>query len=96
MMDDHRMETFSRHYNKEAKEVLEKYAQHLATCCGQSDGYDWWLPGEYAKYRPKYCHCHVTAYKEAQPSQEELDAYWAIFGSDMSISTHKFTVRWGN
>ena len=96
MFDDHRMVMFDQFYHKGAKEVLENYAKRLATCCGQSDGYSWWLPGEFAKYRPTYCHCYVTAYKEAQPSQEELDAYWAIFGNDMSISKDKFTVRWGN
>ncbi len=46
----------------------------------------------------RYCHCVVMDYKTAQPTQQELDAYWTIFGEDMKIpiesDTH--TCRWGN
>lgn len=96
MFDEHRLITFYQHYQKGAKEVLTDYAKRLATCCGQNDGYSWWLPGEFAKYCPSFCHCYVVDYTKAQPSQEELDAYWAVFGNDMSISKTKHRVRWGN
>jgi hypothetical protein len=91
---DIRKRIFYEHYSCEALEIYEKYAKRLVECCGQSDGYMWWLPTR----DPGYCHCRIISYDKAQPTLQEKDAFWAIYGYDMKIPDKSkiSRVRWGN
>lgn len=85
---------FSAHYGCSARETLDQYAKRLAGCCGQGGtGYRWWLDGY---PQPSFCHCVVISYKEAQPTKQELDAFWVINDREMVVTKTPHTERWGN
>ena len=91
---------FAEHYGCSVEETYHKYATRLASCCGQGgEGYYWWLPGrgdKYKNYKPSYCHCVIMDYKRAQPTQQELDAFWIIHGHEMKIDQKPHYEHWGN
>jgi len=91
-----RMTQFYKHYNVSAKEIMDMYAKRFNECCYQGGrGYAVWLPYPYA---PSYHHCVVKPehYEKAQPSQQELDAFWAIYDEDMKITKTTHVETWGN
>lgn len=89
---------FYSHYNCSALSTYKSYVTRLTSLCIQGgQGYYWWL---HAKDMPKYCHCviDVPKYDVALPTQQELDAYWVLYDTDIKIpnkSEHHIE-RWGN
>ena len=97
-LDDIRLRKFHQHHRVGAKEVVEKYVDRLRECCYQGGrGYKYWLCGPYAR-KPGYCHCVVepSKYEKAKPTQCERDAWWALTGEEMKVTSKTHVERWGN
>ena len=95
---------FSEHYNgANAEDIYDSYGKRLAECCYQGgEGYEWWLPNKgypYTdKYKPSYTHCVISPgkYKEAQPTQQERDAYFVVHEKEMKVTETPHREVWGN
>ena len=94
--NEERCKLFQQTYNKSANDVLREYHNLLQSCCYQGGkGYRIWF---YYDENDSPCRWVVKPemYERAKPCQMELDAYKAVYGKDMKITTETHIERWGN
>lgn len=97
-LDEQLVSVRKRHFHgkwdQDAVDVLDAYTKLVDSCCYQGGpGYKIWVP-----VVSWACHwvVHPDKYAMCQPTQMDRDAYYAVLGKTMNVTTAVHGEHWGN
>lgn len=90
---DVRHRNFIEKYNMTPRESYQKYVEIVRKCEYMGGrGYPHWIP----ELEKPHMMIDPNKYKDCQPSQQDLDAFYIIKRKHMKIPTDTFYWAWGN
>ena len=90
-----RMDSFRSRWNADARDVLNDYRKLVDLCSYQGgQGYRLWI--ETPKSSAHHWVVHPEKYSLCKPTLRDHEAYYAVYGKDMSVTTDMHVEIWGN
>jgi len=91
-LDSARFEVFEKKYGVSAKRVIDDYKTVMRTCLVQGGvGYEVWVPG--VVHSGSHMLIDSDKYQRCLPTDQEKEAFYAVYGKEMQVTTKKHTER---